>query len=154
MYLTSTCALLVFQLDGVVLCSIHATGKKNNDTGEQGAEAGNTAAAAEFENVLNSWNSIGASISPEDGLQFGTDQAIGNPATLRFCEGGNTEAAAATAACENAQNACNVTDASISQEHNFQPGPVGDAFTREMGELPVIYDDGFDVSEYLDLDSM
>ena len=109
--------MLVFQLDGVVLCSIHATGKKNNDTGEQGQ------------------------------LQ-GQQQLL-----PRFSEGGNTEAAAATATFENAQNACNVTDASISQEHNFQPGPVGEVFTREMGELPVIYDDGFDVSEYLDLDS-
>ena len=113
-------------------------------------DGNNTEAAAEFGNVQNSWNETGASISPEKGLQFDSDQAVENPAMLYHSEAGNT---AAAAVFENVLNSRNSIDASISQEHNFQPGPVGDVFTRKMGELPVIYDDGFDISEYPDLDA-
>ena len=102
------------------------------------SEAGNTA-AAEFENVQNAWNATGASISPENGLQFGSenmvceigrDQAVRDSAMLlTYSDSGNT---AAAAGFENVQNAWDAIGASTSQENRLQFGPENMAC--EIGE--------------------
>jgi len=68
----------------------------------------------------NAQNATGASISPENGLQFNLDQAVKNPAMLYYSEVGNT---AASDEFENKQNSWNATGASINLDNSLQFGP-------------------------------